>query len=166
MSKPVQRTMHEVTLKLANAFQKLEVGQEMSYEEATRIAGVDIRPGFDGYRYASSARIHLERFGIFIGCISKEGFKRMDPTERLQQSQSDVKSVHRKANRAKRRIVDVDPADVPENMRLQLCMQQAWTGAIAQATSKRMGTRIQKKLESDTSQLNIGETMKLFSSES
>jgi len=101
---------HIYTQELLKRLKKVSVGEIINYNELSKIIGINVRPGFDGYSYQKSARDISERDEkIVFEVVPTVGLKRISKDDVAESSLS-MYQEKKKSNikRVKRRIETVD----------------------------------------------------------
>jgi hypothetical protein len=96
------------TLVLLQQIRKTNIGDKLSYESLSNLAGCDVRPNMAGYGYLYRARRLAEQEGVFFAAIMKtddfHGIQRLSDAEALGTATRGRRSIRRRARLESRRL--------------------------------------------------------------
>lgn len=154
-----------ITAAIADRLRRASVGEVISYEEISRVAGEDIHGAWHLLR---GARESLQRERIVFGVITNEGVKRLDDSGKVAMSESYVGKVKSAAKRALKVLRTADLGALTSDEKKRYAVAEVRAGVAIQFTSKHGGDGIGAAVESgksarDLRQLLSG-TLKQFRS--
>jgi len=119
---------------------ELEPGQAVSYEDLTKIIGMDVRPGKGrGYQRLHSARQSIRTHVFFAG---DGGVRRLTDSEILELQATRTKHIHKTANKSQKEILAVDVSKLTPETKVLFNLRLSHALLLAQATTAASVKRI------------------------
>ena len=148
---------------LADRLLKTQPGELVSYEELSKIAGMDVRPGGPGYGRLGSARnIALCEGRILLEPVAGEGIKRIVPEEQAGLGPKYVSTLKRASRRRLRKLAAVEYDKLNDQQRTQHNVAASVLGCVEVFTRPKSLEKLTGAVQQATAKLPIGDTLKLF----
>ncbi len=132
----------------------------VSYDELSRVAGIDVCDG--GRGYLRTARSMLQREGMVIECVRGEGVRRLRDPETVRTGQRDVDVIRRRATRAMRRVSAVDFEKLSPDDNRVLNVHLAQLGVLKLMSTAKSQTKIEGMVEKVDRKLSTKQVLALF----
>lgn len=157
---------HIYTQELMKNMKKVPEGGLISYEDLTKIIGIDVRPGGAGYIYQKSARDILERDdNIVFEVVKNVGIKRMTPDE-VGKSTASIYINRKKsiARRYKRRIDTVSDKfeSLDQEAKIKTTLARTIIAFDSELLKSKNILKIENKVKRSTRLIGFNDTLKLF----
>jgi hypothetical protein len=157
---------HIHTQEIAKALREIPEGDTITYEEMTKLIGIDTSPKGSGYQYQYTARDILERDEkIVFECLFKVGLKRLPPEKvALSSSSMYLKRKRSLIRRNKRRIDTVNDVyeDLSAEARFKTDLARTLLSFDAQMTRRKNINKIQANIKDANKAVEFTDTLRLF----
>lgn len=145
---------------IENRLRNTQVGEMVTYDELSKLLGREVREFcYGNLRTALSALI---KESLFFDCVSKQGYRRLDPDQATNASEH---YRTRAKNAARRGLVHLQhvPFDglTDEGKKKHLTMS-AQLGAVELFSTTKATKKIETAVKDASHRMAIGETLKLF----
>lgn len=137
------------------------VGQTITYFELTQAIGRDVRQ-FARSALGTARKEVLNTKGIVFDVDQDVGLTRLDDVQIVKSTEKDRLHVSRTTNKSLRKLAVVKYDTLDRDAKRAHVTASAQLGAIAMFSNKHTSKRIESKVTEATTQLSIGETLKLF----
>ncbi len=146
---------------LMTALQKARVGETISYDTLSKAIEADVRQ-FRGQLQTARRRL-LRDENIVFGCVRTVGLKRLDDLEIVNEGESGLVKVRRKARRSAEVLTKAHPDRLTVEDRSRLNAVLSLHGAITLFAKKRSITKIQRLVaNANTGALPVGRVVEQF----
>lgn len=151
---------HPLTVRLIETLKHGKAGDEYTDEDMTVIIGKNTAVGGSGYHYLGSAIRHCEKHNAVVWRrVSKmKKIACLNAEEIVEYTHGDVDCIRRKARRGSRRLMGINPEQIPQGNRPHVNALAAQLGFIASISS----ANATKKIEGKTEQPKLTDALALF----
>jgi hypothetical protein len=137
------------------------VGGVVTYEALSKAIGRDVRVhARSALKTARRSLMSSKR--VVFGVECNVGLIRLDDVGIVKSSEADRVSMHRASNRVIKKLGCVNFENLDEATKREHTVSASMMGALSMFSSKASSKKIASKVTSESSQLAIGETLKLF----
>lgn len=158
------RTLFRMAFETRMLLNKLRAsGDEVSYEELSKVAGVDVQK--EGYSNLKTARTIMQREDGVVWDVKRGvGLVRLKHGE-IVESGSDTRSrIHKTAEKGLKRLECADYSQLTRPQQVQYNAEMSVHGVLCSISSNKSFLKAERASGNQSRQLNIGETLELFGS--
>lgn len=147
---------------LVKKFRELKVGQEITYDELSKVINRDVR-SLARSNVMSAINIVRREDGIVMATVRKEGYKRLDDVSIVKTADGSINRIHRETRRALRRLECVaDPAKLDDATKVQYNARVAGLSALNEVTKSKSQEKLVKAVQKSQQVLPLADTLMEF----
>lgn len=145
---------------LIQEFQKVKVGEVITYERISEVAGKEVTK-LRGSIMTAIRRCLRDKDMVFA-CVRNVGYKRLNDDEIVDKGSSDSAALRRKALKTLEEQTKVDFEQLSRQKQMQASAQTSIMGTIAMMTKTKSIEKIASNIEAGTKELPTTQTLSLF----